>query len=194
MTVRPADRPRPGPDAASPASGRAGPVPRRLPSPRELADLSRPERVRAVDAWLAALLGAAASGAPAPPARRRGTPKTGTDGVALLAVGSLGREELPPHGDLDLVLVHAGRPEIGAIADALWYPIWDAGLRLDHSVRTVSEEDEVTGIDSVVHAETAYDFASLGSGGGTSLIGSTPVGTAHTPAQGAAATREGVHA
>jgi Amt family ammonium transporter len=63
----------------------------------------------------------------------------------------------------------------------------------------ISEEDEVTGIDSVVHAETAYDFASLGSGGGTSLIGSTPVGstpvgTAHTPAQGAAATREGVSA
>jgi ammonium transporter, Amt family len=58
----------------------------------------------------------------------------------------------------------------------------------------ISEEDEVTGIDSVVHAETAYDLASLGGGGGTSLIGSTPVGTAHTPAQGASATREGVSA
>ena len=32
-------------------------------------------------------------------------------------------------------------------------------------------EDEVAGIDSVEHAETAYDFASLGSGGGTSVIG-----------------------
>jgi Amt family ammonium transporter len=29
----------------------------------------------------------------------------------------------------------------------------------------ISEEDEVTGIDTVVHAESGYDFASLGSGG-----------------------------
>ena len=35
----------------------------------------------------------------------------------------------------------------------------------------IPEEDEVAGIDSVEHAETAYDFASLGSGGGTSVIG-----------------------
>jgi len=35
----------------------------------------------------------------------------------------------------------------------------------------VTEEDEVTGIDSVVHAETAYDFASLGGGGGATLVG-----------------------
>ena len=35
----------------------------------------------------------------------------------------------------------------------------------------ISEEDEVAGIDSVVHAETAYDFASLGGSGGASLSG-----------------------
>ncbi|HEY0508028.1 MAG TPA: ammonia channel protein, partial [Blastococcus sp.] len=37
----------------------------------------------------------------------------------------------------------------------------------------INEEDEVTGIDSIEHAETAYDFASLGgsSGGGSSLTG-----------------------
>src|SRR6185312_8214468 len=29
----------------------------------------------------------------------------------------------------------------------------------------ISEEQEVAGIDSIEHAETAYDFASLGSGG-----------------------------
>jgi Amt family ammonium transporter len=34
----------------------------------------------------------------------------------------------------------------------------------------ISDEDEVAGIDSVVHAETAYDFASL-SGGGATLVG-----------------------
>ncbi len=37
----------------------------------------------------------------------------------------------------------------------------------------ITEEDEVAGIDSVEHAETAYDFASLGgsSGSSTSLAG-----------------------
>jgi Amt family ammonium transporter len=37
----------------------------------------------------------------------------------------------------------------------------------------ISEADEITGIDGVVHAETAYDLTTLGGGGGhgTSLIG-----------------------
>lgn len=105
-----------------------------------LPGLTRAERVQAVDAWLAGLLEDAVAGTPPPLPRRGGSPpRTGTEGLALIAVGSLGRRELPPYGDLDLVLVHDGRPEIAAIADALWYPVWDAGLRLDHSVRSVSE-------------------------------------------------------
>ncbi|MEV4818132.1 [protein-PII] uridylyltransferase [Micromonospora tulbaghiae] len=61
------------------------------------------------------------------------------DGVALVAVGGLGRRQCAPYGDLDLVLLHAGVPGIDELAASLWYPIWDAGLRLDHSVRTVAE-------------------------------------------------------
>ncbi|MET8353302.1 [protein-PII] uridylyltransferase [Micromonospora sp. NPDC005206] len=60
-------------------------------------------------------------------------------GVALLAVGGLGRRQCAPYGDLDLVLLHAGVPGTDELAAAVWYPIWDAGLRLDHSVRTVAE-------------------------------------------------------
>ncbi|MCZ7420405.1 [protein-PII] uridylyltransferase [Verrucosispora sp. WMMA2121] len=81
---------------------------------------ARRARADAYDAWLARLL----------PDR---------SGVALLAVGGLGRRQCAPYGDLDLVLVHAGVPGIDELAAALWYPIWDAGLRLDHSVRTVAE-------------------------------------------------------
>src|SRR5918997_1336997 len=110
--------------------------------------LPRAERCEVLDTWLTGLLDEAAAGTPPPRARRGGTPpRTGTDGVALVAVGSLGRREPPPHGDLDLVLVHEGRPEIAALADALWYPIWDAGLRLDHSVRTVAEAVGVASTD-----------------------------------------------
>ncbi len=58
-------------------------------------------------------------------------------GIALLAVGGLGRREPTPYADLDLVLLHEGKvTDVPAVADALWYPIWDAGVGLDHSVRT----------------------------------------------------------
>jgi [protein-PII] uridylyltransferase len=59
--------------------------------------------------------------------------------VALVAVGGLGRRETAPWSDLDLVLLHRGRRDVAAVADAIWYPVWDAGLSLDHSVRTVAE-------------------------------------------------------
>jgi [protein-PII] uridylyltransferase len=113
-----------------------------------LPGLTRDERVQAVDCWLTALLRDAVAGTPPPKQKRGGPPpQTGTDGLALVAVGSLGRRELPPYGDLDLVLLHEGRPEIAAIADALWYPIWDAGVRLDHSVRSIPEAVAVASTD-----------------------------------------------
>ncbi|GAA3951011.1 ammonium transporter [Actinomadura viridis] len=40
----------------------------------------------------------------------------------------------------------------------------------------ISEEDEVSGIDSAAHAETAYDFGSVHAGVGASLPSSAPVG------------------
>ncbi|GIE84100.1 [protein-PII] uridylyltransferase [Actinoplanes regularis] len=60
-------------------------------------------------------------------------------GVSLLAVGGLGRRDCAPYSDLDLVLLHNGTAGIDRIASALWYPIWDARLGLDHSVRTLPE-------------------------------------------------------
>ena len=59
--------------------------------------------------------------------------------VALLAVGGYGRGELAPFSDLDLLLVQARRGSLEATASALWYPIWDAGLKLGHAVRTVRQ-------------------------------------------------------
>jgi [protein-PII] uridylyltransferase len=59
--------------------------------------------------------------------------------LALVAGGSLGRSELAPGSDLDLVLVHGGRKDIAEVADRIWYPIWDSKIALDHSVRTPKE-------------------------------------------------------
>ena len=66
---------------------------------------------------------------------------TDNSGFAIVGVGGLGRRELLPYSDLDLVLLHDGKPTdvLGQVADRLWYPLWDANIRLDHSVRTVSE-------------------------------------------------------
>lgn len=67
-----------------------------------------------------------------------------TTGVALASVGSLARRELGPRSDVDLVLLHDGGIRmINNLAERLWYPLWDCGVRLDHSVRTPAECAEV---------------------------------------------------
>jgi len=71
----------------------------------------------------------------------------GAEDVALVAVGGHGRGQLTPGSDLDLMLLHRDRGDIAEIADRLWYPIWDRGLRLDHSVRTVEEARRVAAAD-----------------------------------------------
>lgn len=72
-------------------------------------------------------------------------------GIALAAVGSLGRGESGPHSDLDLVLLHDGtsaaKARVGDIANALWYPLWDAGIQLDHSTRSLVECRQVADKD-----------------------------------------------
>lgn len=77
----------------------------------------------AVDGWLAELFAVSF------PDRGR---------VALVATGGQGRGELTPGSDLDLLLLHDGGIDPGA-AERLWYPIWDAGLKLGHAVRTPGE-------------------------------------------------------
>ena len=59
--------------------------------------------------------------------------------LALVAVGGYGRRSLCPYSDLDVVLVHDGHRDIGSVADAIWYPVWDEGVHLDHSVRRPAE-------------------------------------------------------
>ncbi|MFE4850849.1 [protein-PII] uridylyltransferase, partial [Streptomyces sp. NPDC056689] len=71
-------------------------------------------------------------------------------GVSLVAVGGYGRGELSPRSDLDLLLLHdgdAGPGAIASLADHVWYPVWDLGLALDHSVRTPAEARKTAGED-----------------------------------------------
>jgi [protein-PII] uridylyltransferase len=59
--------------------------------------------------------------------------------LALVAVGGYGRRELAPFSDLDVLLLHSGRRDIDTVASALWYPIWDAKLKLGHAMRTTKD-------------------------------------------------------
>jgi len=58
--------------------------------------------------------------------------------MALIAVGGYGRRELFPFSDIDLLLLHqgAGDAALNSAAEAIFYPLWDAGLDVGHSVRT----------------------------------------------------------
>ncbi len=58
--------------------------------------------------------------------------------MALVAVGGYGGRELSPGSDLDLLLLH-NRRDAGELANAIWYPIWDRGMKLGHAVRTMTE-------------------------------------------------------
>lgn len=114
-------------DHAAHAAARAalldGPGPVGRPRRRALARLT--------DDWLAALLAEA------------GAPPTG---VALVAVGGYGRGELSPRSDLDVLLLHEG-PIAPDLPERIWYPVWDAGARLDHAVRTPAEARAVAAAD-----------------------------------------------
>ncbi len=59
--------------------------------------------------------------------------------VSLTAVGGYGRGELSPGSDLDLLILHDGSEKSATLAEfvnAFLYPLWNAKVSLDHSVRT----------------------------------------------------------
>jgi [protein-PII] uridylyltransferase len=112
-------------------------VPTVVPPPLEAArtdtTLQGPAFCRALsaatDRWLAGLFTAALDGGDA-------------RGLALVAVGGYGRAELCPGSDVDVVLLDAAKRDrrlLARTAERIWYPVWDAGVKLGHAVRTPKE-------------------------------------------------------
>ena len=101
------------------------------------------------DAWLTEIFNAATAGE-----KKR-------DDIVLIAVGGYGRRELAPHSDLDILLVHKSVKNIGDIASKMWYPIWDAGIKLGHAVRTPKETIQLcsTDLDTATALVTARVIA-----------------------------------
>jgi [protein-PII] uridylyltransferase len=101
------------------------------------------------DAWLVEIFNAATTGE-----KKR-------DDIVLIAVGGYGRRELSPHSDLDILLVHKSVKNIGDIASKIWYPIWDASVKLGHAVRTPKETIQLcsTDLDTATALVTARVIA-----------------------------------
>jgi [protein-PII] uridylyltransferase len=66
--------------------------------------------------------------------------------VAVLAVGGYGRRQLFPYSDIDVLLLFPSERQIAGAKEAIsafLQHLWDAGLRMSHSVRTPDECAEV---------------------------------------------------
>ena len=61
--------------------------------------------------------------------------------LALLAVGGYGRGELAPYSDLDLLFLRAWKEtsHSESVIEFILYTLWDLGLKVGHSSRTVDE-------------------------------------------------------
>ena len=69
--------------------------------------------------------------------------------IALVALGGYGRGELYPFSDIDLLLLHdrKSRRKMQAVAEAILYPLWDAGFDVGHSVRMIRDAVRFAGED-----------------------------------------------
>ena len=75
--------------------------------------------------------------------------------IALVATGGYGRGELNPYSDIDFMFLHSGdlvsdgrpNPALSAIINGLLYPLWDIGLKVGQSVRSITDCIQVANSD-----------------------------------------------
>lgn len=74
---------------------------------------------------------------------------------ALVALGGYGRAELNPNSDIDIMFLHDGdmvfrgkmNQTLTALNDGLLYTLWDIGLKVGHSVRSIDDCVKVANSD-----------------------------------------------
>ena len=110
---------------------------------------------RAIDGLLSALFGAV---------RAVAIEKRQWVECSLSAVGSFGRGSLAYSSDLDVRLLGESVDAVGDVAEALLYPLWDAGIAIGHQVVTVDQVLKLGGED-LPTATSLLDWRSVAGGG-----------------------------
>ena len=79
--------------------------------------------------------------------------------MSVIAVGGYGRRELCPKSDIDLLFLHPYKvdPYVEAMTEWILYPLWDLGLDVGHSVRTLKETYKMAAADDSIRT-SLMDF------------------------------------
>jgi len=82
-----------------------------------------------------------------------------SSGCAVVALGGYGRQELSPFSDVDLLFLHAGNRtgNVKEFVEHVLYLLWDMGLTVGHSFRSVKESVAMARND--LHSRTAMTDA-----------------------------------
>lgn len=104
-------------------------------------------RAAVLDVLLKYILEAVLTADAAPDGTSASAAKRDAGSLALVAIGGYGRGELNPFSDIDILFLHDGTlvkrgrptPYLSSVVDGLLYTLWDIGLKVGHSVRTVPE-------------------------------------------------------
>jgi [protein-PII] uridylyltransferase len=74
--------------------------------------------------------------------------------LTLAAIGGYGRAELNPYSDVDFMFLHDGQvaagkplPYLSRLIDGVLYPLWDIGLKIGYSVRSIDDCVKVANTD-----------------------------------------------
>jgi [protein-PII] uridylyltransferase len=75
--------------------------------------------------------------------------------VCLTAVGGYGRAELAPHSDVDLLLLYSSpqKDQLPPLIEKILYPLWDLGLDVSCSSRSINESLKI--VQSDLHVKTS---------------------------------------
>ncbi|MFN7158907.1 MAG: DUF294 nucleotidyltransferase-like domain-containing protein, partial [Erythrobacter cryptus] len=67
--------------------------------------------------------------------------RTQAERLAILAVGGYGRAEMAPHSDIDVAFItpHRRAPWCEQVIETMLYLLWDLGLKVGHSSRTIGD-------------------------------------------------------
>jgi [protein-PII] uridylyltransferase len=66
-------------------------------------------------------------------------PLVASGSAAAIALGGYGRQELTPHGEIELLLLHTGQLQTQQVTEAVWYPLWDRQLRLEPTLKSLEQ-------------------------------------------------------